>query len=124
MKNFFRFLLMSLILATSFSAVSCSDDDDDAAANDSIVGSWEQVNDYGTVITLRFNSNKTGVIEFVYPDGSGSSTENLEYDYLPEDRYLEIFGSQLDGEYEVSLTATKLRLKNYSVNVAYEFTRK
>lgn len=124
MKNFFRFLLMSLFLATSFSAASCSDDDDDPAGNNSIVGTWGQVNDYGTIITLRFNSNKTGVIDFVYPDGSGSSTENLEYDYQPEERYLEIIGSQLDGEYEITLTATKLRLKKYYGNTGYEFTRK
>ncbi len=115
---------MSLFLATSFSAASCSDDDDNPAANNSIVGAWEQTNDYGTVITVQFKSNKTGVIDFVYPDGSGSSTENFEYDYQPEERYLEIIGSRLKGEYEVTLTATKIRLKNYYENKVYEFTRK
>jgi len=124
MKNFFRFLLMSLFLMTSFSAASCSDDDDDPAGDNSIVGTWGQVNDYGTVITVRFNSNKTGVIDFVYPDGSGSSTENFEYDYLPEDRYLEVIGSQLDGEYVITLTAAKIHLKKYGENKVYEFTRK
>lgn len=113
---------MSLILATSFSAVSCNDDDDDLASANSIVGTWMQVNDYGTIITVQFRANKTGVIDFVYPDGSGSSTENFEYDYLPEDRYLEIIGSSLDGVYDVTLTATKIRLSHGLTY--YEFTRK
>jgi len=122
MKNFFRFLLMSLFLATSFSVASCSDDDDPAGGN-SIVGAWEQVDEDGT-ITVRFNSNKTGVIDYVSADGSGSVKENFEYDYQPEERYLEIIGSELDGEYEVTLTATKIRLKNYYDGEYYELTRK
>ncbi len=100
---------MSLFLATSFSAVSCSDDDDDSAANDSIVGTWTWTGENIT-LTAQFNSDKTGAL-VVAADGT-SITESFEYDYLPEERYLEIIGSELEGKYEVTMTATKLRLRD------------
>ncbi len=123
MKKLFRFLVVSLLLAAGLSAISCSDDNNDTY-NDSIVGTWEQVNDYGTVITVRFNANKSGSVHFVYPNNIGDKTENLEYDYMHEDRFLKIIGSSLKGEYEVTLTATKLQLHPYYENTYIEFTRK
>ncbi len=120
MKNFFRFLLMSLFLATSLvSAVSCSDDDDDAAASDSIVGTWTwSGEDYS--LTAQFNPNKTGTL-IVATDGR-SLTESFEYDYQPEKRHIVIIDSTLEGEYEVTMTATQLLLRD---NGGYwEFSRK
>ncbi len=127
MKKFFRFLMMALMVSMTCSLASCSDDDGDDgdSAYSSIVGAWQQTNQAGTLITLTFNKGKTGTILFVYPDGSGSSTENFEYDYIEEDRYIEILGSQLDGEYIVTVTARTLRLKDYWYgDTYYEFTKK
>jgi len=47
-----------------------------------------------------------------------------EGEFEEEDRYLEVIGSQLDGEYVITLTATKIHLKKYGENKVYEFTRK
>jgi len=128
MKKLFRFLILSLFLATGLSAISCSDDNK-VTYDNSIIGTWEQINSAGTVITLQFNPDKTGTVKFAYPDG-GYKIESLEYDYLPEERDLEIVVGPEDllGYYDVILSATKLRLEGYryvdNMHVAYQFTRK
>ncbi len=123
--HFFFAMLMATFVMCSFS--SCSDDKDDiSSSNSAIVGSWQQTNSAGTLITVKFNSNKTGAIKYVYPDGSGNSTENFEYDYREDDRYLTIIGSQLGGYYDVTITANKLRLYYIDddyIEHFYEFTR-
>jgi len=119
MKNFFRFLLMSLFLATSFSAVSCSDDDDDPAGNNSIVGTWTWTGEDIT-LTAQFNPDKTGAL--IVATGGRNLTESFEYDYLPEERRMEIIGSTLEGVYEVTMTATQLRLRDSGGY--WEFSRK
>ena len=74
------------------------------------------------MITLQFKANKTGTINYVYSDGSGNRNDNFEYDYIEKERSLTIIGSQLQGVYYVTLTATKLILSDNSA--AYEFTKK
>ncbi len=119
--KYLSMLLAMMVMSICWS--SCSDDDSDesGAASASIIGSWSQVNDVGTLITLKFNANKTGTINYTYSDGSGDSNENFEYDYIEKDRSLTIIGSQLGGVYYVTLTATKLIVSNNSE--AYEFTK-
>lgn len=121
MKNFFRFLLMSLFLATSFSVASCSDDDDDNA--DSIIGTWLVIEEEDTSITVQFNSNRTGSVAL--KSEMADMTERFEYVYRPEEHYLVITGSMLKGGYDVSLTKSKLILTNRSVyGDDWEFTRR
>lgn len=119
-----RFLSMLLVMvALSVSMVGCgSDDDDPASSTTSIIGSWTQTNSAETVITLLFKSDKTGSINYTYSDNSGDKNENFEYDYIDSDRSLTIIGSQLEGSYYVTLTATKLVLSNSSYS--YIFTKK
>lgn len=121
-----KFLSMMLVmLAMSVCMAGCSNDDDDSefvGDSASIVGSWVQTNEYGTLITLYFKSDKTGVINYTYSDMSGDSNENFEYDYIEKDRSLVIIGSQLSGSYYVTLTATKLILSDG--DHSYAFTRK
>lgn len=121
-----KFLSMMLVmLAMSVCMAGCSNDDDDSefvGDSASIVGSWVQTNEYGTLITLYFKSDKTGVINYTYSDMSGDSNENFEYDYIEKDRSLVIIGSQLSGSYYVTLTATKLILSDG--DYSYAFTRK
>lgn len=113
-----------MVLAMSVCMVSCgSDDDDKDGGSNAIVGKWTQTNAAGTVITLTFNSNKTGKINYTYTDNSGDSNENFEYDYIAGERNLTIINSQLNGEYEVTLTATTLRLKNINSANVYDFTK-
>lgn len=118
-------MFVAAFVMCSFSA--CSDDKDDAPSTYSaIVGSWQQTNTAGTLITVKFNSNKTGSIKYVYPNGSGDSTENFEYDYREAERYLTIIGSQLEGYYDVTITANKLQLHYVDASndeLYYEFTR-
>lgn len=81
-----KFLSMMLVmLAMSVCMAGCSNDDDDSefvGDSASIVGSWVQTNEYGTLITLYFKADKTGVINYTYSDMSGDSNENFEYDYI------------------------------------------
>ena len=129
MKTKFTYLwmvVMTMVLALGFTA--CSDDDDPIGAEASIIGEWEQINDSGTYFLINFRSDKTGRIEYTYSDGSGGGNENFEYDYIETERSLTIIGSQLDGDYSVTLTSTTLRLNelNYQGNATgtyYDFTR-
>lgn len=116
--------MLLMMVALSVCMVGCGSDDDDepSGTTASIIGNWSQTNDAGTVITLQFKANKTGTINYVYSDGSGNRNDNFEYDYIEKERSLTIIGSQLQGVYYVTLTATKLILSNNSA--AYEFTKK
>lgn len=102
--------MLLMMVTLSVFMVGCGDDDEPAGTTASIIGNWVQTNNAGTVITLQFRANKTGGINYVYADGSGDSNENFEYDYIEKDRSLTIIGSQLNGVYSVTLTATKLVL--------------
>lgn len=116
--------MLLMMVALSVCMVGCGSDDDDepSGTTASIIGNWSQTNDAGTVITLQFKANKTGTINYVYSDGSGNRNDNFEYDYIEKERSLTIIGSQLQGVYYVTLTATKLILSDNSA--AYEFTKK
>lgn len=110
MKAITKYLMM-MVLLLAMSSSSCRDDDEDIVKV-SIVGKWEQVNSAGTVITVTFNSNRTGVVHYLYTNNTGDENENFEYDYIDSDRSLTVIGSQLNGVYYVTLTATKLVLSN------------
>lgn len=124
MKTLKYLSMLLMMVALSVCNVSCGDDDADeqAGTTASIIGNWVQTNKAGTVITLQFRTNKTGVINYVFSDGSGDTNQNFEYDYIEKDRSLTIIGSQLQGVYYVTLTATKLILSD--ADGAYEFTKK
>lgn len=122
MKTMKYLSMLLLMVALSVCMVSCSGDDDPVEATASIIGDWSQTNSAGTVITLQFRANKTGVINYFYPNNTGDENENFEYDYIEKERSLTIIGSQLGGVYYVTLTATKFILSNNST--AYEFTKK
>lgn len=122
MKTMKYLSMLLMMVALSVCMVSCSGDDDPVEATASIIGDWSQTNSAGTVITLQFRANKTGVINYFYPNNTGDENENFEYDYIEKERSLTIIGSQLGGVYYVTLTATKLILSNNST--AYEFTKK
>lgn len=113
---------MLMLMLVSFGFTACSDDDDEPAATSALVGNWQQVNDAGTTITVTFRNNGSGVINYSYRDGSGDSNENFEYDYIENDRELTVIGSSLQGNYYVTLTATKLLLSRNGYS--YEFTKK
>lgn len=120
-----KFLSMMLVmLAMSVCMAGCSNDDDEKLAGNSasIIGNWVQTNEYGTLITLQFKADKSGVINYTYSDGSGDSNENFEYDYIEKDRSLVIIGSQLGGSYYVTVTATKLILSDG--DYSYAFSKK
>lgn len=121
MKNFFRFLLMSLFLATSFS-VACSDDDDNPAASDnSIVGTWILIDDEEESITIRFNPDGTGSLDYL--SDWEDETQRFEYVYRPEEHYLEIINSILYGEYKVTVSNSILKLKDVYSSYSLTFTR-
>ena len=64
MKTMKYLSMMLVMLAMSVCMFSCGDDDDDIP--NTITGKWTQTNGAGTVITLTFNSNKTGKINYNY----------------------------------------------------------
>ena len=103
---------------------SCSSDSSSSSSTDSIVGSWKQTNDYGTEITITFNSNRTGKVQYEYPDDGGGAYEVFEYYYDTEEKELTVTGdTQLKGKYDVVITATKLILEDYYYDIQYEFKR-
>lgn len=127
-SNPFKMLgLMVLALVLSTTAISCSKDDDgpsDPAT--SLIGTWVQTNQSGTVITLKFNNNRTGSINYLFPSGSDSN-EYFEYNTRKDsDENLILFISgddcQLAGQYVAILTPTSLTLD--AGDYYYRFTRK
>jgi len=111
--RFFGMVLLTVLMSVGFTACS-SDDDDDASGNASIVGTWKYTDtDDEVALTLTFNSNKTGVVTVVsYENGrqTGSQTENFEYSYDATEGEVTIIGSDLEGRYSVTITATYLML--------------
>lgn len=120
MKTMKYLSMMLAMLTMSVCMFGCGNDDDDIP--ETIIGHWTQTNST-RVITLTFNSNKTGKINYTYSDGSGDINENFEYEYIETDRSLTIINSQLNGEYDVVLTATTLRLKIKGSKEGYDFTK-
>ena len=109
--KFFAMMIAMVAMCVNFSSCGGGGDDPDIDKV-SIVGKWEQVNSAGTVITVTFKSNRTGVVHYLYTNNTGDENENFEYDYIDSDRSLTVIGSQLNGVYYVTLTATKLVLSN------------
>lgn len=125
-------LVMMCLFISGGVFCSCSDDDNNDApvGNSSIVGTWTQTNDAGTVIDLIFSSNKSGQIVYNYKTGN-SATEFFEYVYTVDtdgDAYLRIVSEdcQLAGSYDVYVTPTMLTLEAYlsSGKVTYQFKKK
>jgi len=130
MKTWKLLMMLFALTITGLAFTGCSDDEDEAvqqSQTNSLVGKWRQTNSSGTVITLTFNSNRTGNCHYKFPNGN-TETEKFEYQYIPIDLYLRVIGDcQLEGDYDVTITATKLRLGfydyEYGASNYYEFTR-
>lgn len=118
--------LVAVLMSFCFTACSSDDDDNDISNGTNIVGSWKQTNSAGTVITLTFNSNKTGMVTYVYYDDNnrqtGSATENFEYIYNSTENEVKIYGdTQIEGDWDVTITATMLILEGGGHQ--YRFTK-
>lgn len=76
--GFFSLLMLSLV---SIGFVSCSDDDDDDEKS-SVVGTWSN-REGSEALTLKFNSNGSGVVTATYYDSySGKQTETMNFTYV------------------------------------------
>lgn len=75
-------------------------------------------------MTVTFNKNLTGTLNLKYT--STDINEKFEYVYDSDDEVLNIIGSTLEGQYELTITVSTLRLYFYSGGSRkyYEFTRK
>ena len=123
MKNL-KFLAGIMIMSMMVCFTSCSGDGDSGSPVDSIVGSWKQVNDYGTEITITFNSDRTGRVQYEYTEDRGGSYEKFEYYYDTVEKELTVTGeTQLNGRYDVVMTATKLILEKSYDDIVFEFKR-
>lgn len=116
MRKTFRFIgmvLLTVLMCVGFTACS-SDDDDDANGSSSIVGTWKYIDSYeDEMLTMTFNSNKTGVLTVTYYDDgrqTSSTTENFEYSYNATEEEITIVGSDLEGTYSVKITSSYLVL--------------
>lgn len=76
--GFFSILMLSLV---SIGFVSCSDDDDDDEKS-TVVGTWSN-REGSEALTLKFNSNGSGVATATYYDSySGKQTETMNFTYV------------------------------------------
>lgn len=119
MKNFFRFLMMALLAATTMVNVACSDDDD-AAPTNSLIGTWVEDVEVAPY-TLTFHANDTGVLTF--SSSNTQITQTFEYTYDADDRRVDIIGSALGGTNYVIITANTMILMPYSSDEQYKFIR-
>lgn len=124
--KYLKYLFAVLCITIAPIMTSCDKNSDDQPATVSIIGSWQQTNDARTVITVVFNKNTTGTVSFKYENGD-SSIENFSYSYGESggDKWVTIIDSSLEGEYDIVLTATRLRLEFYRNGDRrfYEFKR-
>ncbi len=125
--KYLKYLLTVLCIAIAPIMTSCDkNDNDDQPGTVSIIGSWQQINNAGTVITLVFNKDTTGTVTFKYENGD-STIENFSYSYVEDsgEKWITVIDSSLEGEYDVVLTATKLRLEFYENGnrIYFEFER-
>ncbi|MCI7306801.1 hypothetical protein [Alistipes senegalensis] len=124
MKKLKLFLMMFVAAAMCTGFVACSDDDD-SPATPSIIGTWvNSANADESSMTVTFNKNLTGTLNLKYT--STDINEKFEYVYDSDDEVLNIIGSTLEGQYELTITVSTLRLYFYSGGSRkyYEFTRK
>lgn len=133
MAKFLKSLFVTMIVvAVSIGFTSCGDDDDDdePVKVTSVIGKWQQVNSYGTTITITFKKDATGSIFYEFPSGS-DQTEYFEYRLQTDsDGDQTIFISsddcQLSGTYDVILTPSTLTLTGYISGegaVMYKFNK-
>ncbi len=128
-KVFKNFVLVLFLALTSMMTACGSDDEPNNLSNNSIIGTWSQTNDYGTIIDITFNSNQKGSIVYTYPSGS-TSTEFFEYTYKVDsdgDATLNILSEecQLEGSYDVVITPNQLTLETWdNGHSVYRFKRK
>ncbi len=121
-------MMLFALATTGVLFTGCDKDEDQVQVQATgLVGSWAQTNSAGTVITLTFNANQTGNCHYKFPNGNTES-EYFEYQYIPEELFLRVIGdTQLEGDYDVTITATKLRLTFYDYDYGstnyYEFSR-
>lgn len=128
MKNFLRnFVVFAAVLLVGAFTTSC-DKQEENYESGSIYGTWEQYNDAGTHIVVKFNNDTTGSLSFTYSNGD-SSVENFTYDYHKDNRVLKVLEASclLWGDYEVSVSAKRIELNGYNYHegdyVWYSFTR-
>jgi|GEM_PF-1325262 len=132
MAKFLKSLFVTMIVvAVSVGFTSCGDDDDDdkPVKVTSVIGKWQQINSYGTSITITFKKDATGSILYEFPSGS-DKTEYFEYNLKTDsDGDQTIFISsddcQLVGSYDVILTPSTLTLSGYTTDgpVMYKFNK-
>lgn len=131
MKAFLRYfcVLVAVAMVGAF-ATSCEkvENNKESFEAGSIYGTWSQTNSSGTLITIAFNKNSTGYVNYAYPNGD-SSRENFTFDYHQDNRYLQVLETscQLCGYYDVAVSAKRLELMGYNYYVGddvwYVFTR-
>lgn len=113
------FSMMLILLAMSFTMVSCSDDDDEPSSGNPLVGTWvkEQTDE---TVTVTFKSDQTGTVDFYDHDTEITTNQKFEYQYNADQQELYILGScSLSGTYDVIITATKMTLKGYDYRDKY-----
>lgn len=109
-------MMLFALTVSSAAFTGCSSDDDNEVQQPqtaSLIGKWQQTNSYGTIITLTFNADSTGNCLYEYSNNNFDS-EYFEYQYDSTEHELRVIGdTQLEGDYDVTITANKLRLEFY-----------
>lgn len=113
-KIYAKVMIAILAMLAFIPMTSCSDDNDEPDPKSEIYGAWQQENSMGTLITITFQSDMNGDIEYIYPSGK-KSMEYFEYSYTVSNtgnRILNIMSEdcQLHGRYYVEVTNTYIEL--------------
>ena len=132
--NNLKFMAMAMFVALmSLSFTACSDDDEDNGPDtNSIVGVWENgdyyiEDNYGRdqlgTLRIQFNSNKTGVMTFIFNNSSISPSEYpFEYSFVNDgsDKTVTFKWTSInkgggifyDSEYDIVIMPSSLTIGN------------
>lgn len=123
MKKYLYLLFVALFATMSFALTSCSNDDEPSAGGD-IVGSWENVTDWATLIGkqyVKFESD--GTYYEINEYASDGEVEVLKAKWKKDGNTLKVFGSKdmQDGTATISnLTDNTFTITAYGISQDYK----
>lgn len=130
MSTNLRFFAMLFVAMGVLFFTSCENQEEPAYESGQIVGEWSlELGEIDEIWEVRFNKDSTGKMIVTDTNTGDTATYNFSYDYLMDDRYLQVLETTcpLSGSYDVMVSAKRLELYGYNYyfvdNLAFVFKR-